>query len=155
MTTRETEGQICLWCGGRLPDRQRRHGSARKFCNDHCRHQHRSALCQLGQETADQRFAAPGALRSRSSKARSLHEGVESDEKVSTPVEAAPARPERAYGFCQHGHLWYATDPIGRKVGSPVKTPEQAKRLARQYTAKWAPEPSRLTRVSFFQAPEP
>ncbi len=93
MTTRETEGH-CLWCGGRLPDRQRRHGSARKFCNDNCRHQHRSALCQLGQETADQRFAAPGALRSRSSKARALHEGVESDEKVSTPIREVAARPE-------------------------------------------------------------
>ena len=81
-----------------------------------------------------EQFATPGALRSRSSKARALHVEAKSDDLVSDTVEDAPARPRRSYGFCQHGLDWYIVDPRGLRIGDAIKTAVQAKRLARQLT---------------------
>ena len=49
-------------------------------------------------------------------------------------MDESPARPERAYGFRQHGMFWYVVDPEGQRVSDPLKTPEAAQRLARQLT---------------------
>ena len=42
----------------------------------------------------------------------------------------------------QHGLNWFVVDPKGRRVGDPIKTPEAAQRLARQYTARKLEEPA-------------
>ncbi len=130
------DANLCLWCTSPLPARTRR-GSARRFCGPSCRQQHHAAGRQLGSYVAAARLGAPGDLKRWRRKACTLRERGKSDQDVSD----APARPERAYGFCQHGLFWYVTDRKGRKVGDPIKTPEQAKRLARQFTARKAEEP--------------
>ena len=134
MTTRETEGQVCLWCGDKMPNRERPRGSARKFCDDSCRHQHRSALCRLGQETANEKFPAQGALRTWSKKARALLGDVKSDDLVSTPIADAPVRSGPSYGFVQFGHFWFVVDGDGQRVSAPLKTPEAVQRRARRMT---------------------
>ena len=116
-------------------DRPRR-GSPRHFCATPCRHSYDSASRQLGRYVADRKLPAPCQLRTWSQKARALPGGVKSDEEVPDAVTAVPARPERPkaapYNFVQHGLFWYVTDPQGLRIGDPIKTPQQAKRLARR-----------------------
>ncbi len=85
---------------------------------------------------ADEKFPAPGALRSRSGEARALNEGVKSDDLVSDTVKDAFTRPERPeaapYSFVQFGHNWFVVDPNGLRIGEAIKTAVQAQRLARQ-----------------------
>ncbi len=117
-----------------MPVRRRR-GAERRFCTTPCRRAFDKATRKLGQETADEKFPAPGALRSRSGEARALNEGVKSDDLVSDTVKDAPARPERPeaalYSFVQFGHFWFVTDPDGRRISEPLKTPGAAQRRAR------------------------
>ncbi len=135
------EAEICQWCCSRMPARRRR-GAERRFCATPCRRAYDKASRRLGQTVAEADFRDPGELRTWFGEARAPRSGFESAQEAPTPIEDSPARPRPYYGFCQHGLSWYATDPIGRKVGSPVKTPEQAQRLARQYTARKLEEPA-------------
>ena len=76
------EAETCQWCSNRMPVRRRR-GAERRFCATPCRRAFDKATRKLGQETADEKFPAPGALRSRSGEARALHVEAKSDDLVS------------------------------------------------------------------------
>ncbi len=53
---------LCLWCGGRTPNRPRR-GSARRFCKTECRQAHHAAMRRLGECVSQEQYSGPGELK--------------------------------------------------------------------------------------------
>ncbi len=105
MTTRETEGQVCLWCASPLQARAHR-GSTQRFCGSECRQKHHAAVRKLGHDVAADRFGGPGELLDWLHKACTPREDrreTKSAHEVSDTPTDAPARPAPSYGFCQHG----------------------------------------------------
>ncbi len=148
MSTAEATSKTCLndWPERRVPEPPasiagRGRGSERRFCGAECRQQHHTAVRKLGSHVAADRFGSPGELSGWLEKACTPREETKLVQEASTPVEDAPARPERAYGFRQHGMFWYVVDPEGQRVSDPLKAAVQAQRLARQMSAGVAKNP--------------
>jgi len=119
-----------------MPIRRRR-GAERRFCPTPCRRAYDKAARRLGQTVAEADFRDPGELRSWFGEARAPRSQVNRANEASTPDKKAPARPEPpkaapSYTFCQHGLDWYVIDADGQRVSDPIKTPEEAQKLARR-----------------------
>ena len=140
----ECQGAVLRRLGERLPGRHGLHeGHGAVFiCATPCRRAYDKASRRLGQTVAEADFRDPGELRTWFGEARAPRLEAKPNTEASTPIEEVPARPRPSYGFCQHGNLWYVTDPEGRRIGDPIKTPEAAQRLARQYAARKVEEPA-------------